>query len=100
MQRCKAAFNRDQRQSDALLPFSPLIKYQNVNFRLKKVARCKAKKVNNLNSIEKRCFLFWGANQHRGLVTEATKKKKKKKTKLANFGKISFSVYYFWLFFL
>ena len=62
MQRCKAAFNRDERQSDALLPLSPLIKYQNVNFRLKKVARCKAKKVNNLNSIEKRCFLFWGAN--------------------------------------
>ena len=27
-------------------------------------------------------------------------KKKKKKTKLANSGKISFSMYYFWLFFL
>ena len=32
--------------------FSPLIKYENVNFRLKKVTRCKAKKVNNLNDIE------------------------------------------------
>ena len=54
MQRCKAAVNRDKRKSDTLLPFSPLIKYENVNFRLKKVARCKAKKVNNLNGIEER----------------------------------------------
>ena len=62
MQRCKTAFNRDKRKSDALLPFPPLIKYENVNFRLKKVARCKAKKVNNLNDIDERRFLFWGAN--------------------------------------
>ena len=34
--------------------FSLLIKYENVNFRLKKVARCKAKKVNNLDGIEER----------------------------------------------
>ena len=39
MQRCKAAFNRDKRKSDALLPFSSLIKYENVNFRLKKGSR-------------------------------------------------------------
>ena len=39
-------------KNTALLPFSPLIKYENVNFRLKKVARCKAKKVNNQNDIE------------------------------------------------
>ena len=32
----------------------PLIKYENVNFRLKKVASFQAKKVNNLNGIEKR----------------------------------------------
>ena len=51
MQRCKTAFNRDKRKSDALPPFSPLIKYENVNFRVKKVAKCKAKKVNNLNDI-------------------------------------------------
>ena len=44
-------FDRDQRKSDALLPFSPLIKYENVNFRLKKVAMCKGKKANNLNDI-------------------------------------------------
>ena len=54
MQRCKTAFNRGKRKSDALLPFPPLIKYENVNFRLKKVARCKAKKVNNLDGIEER----------------------------------------------
>ena len=55
MQRCKAAFNRDKRKSDALLSFSPLIKYENVKFRLKKVAiTFQAKKVNNLNGIEKR----------------------------------------------
>ena len=54
MQRCKAAFNRDKRKSDALLPFSSLIKYENVNFRLKKVAGFQAKKVNNLNGIEER----------------------------------------------
>ena len=47
MQRCKAAVNRDKGKSDTLLPFSPLIKYENVNFRLKKVTKCKAKKVNN-----------------------------------------------------
>ena len=51
MHRCKTAFNRDQRKSDALLPFSPLIRYENVNFRLKKVAMCKGKKANNLNDI-------------------------------------------------
>ena len=54
MQRCKTAFNRDKRKSDALLPFSPLIKYENVNFRLKKVASFQAKKVNDLNGIEER----------------------------------------------
>ena len=54
MQRCKAAFNRDKRKSDALLQFSPLIKFGNVNFRLKKVASFQGKKVNNLNGIEKR----------------------------------------------
>ena len=54
MQRCKAAVNRDKRKSDSLLPFFPLIKYENVNFRLKKVASFQAKKVNNLNGIEKR----------------------------------------------
>ena len=54
MQRCKAAVNRDKRKSDTLLPFSPLIKYENVNFRLKKVTSFQAKKVNNLNGIEKR----------------------------------------------
>ena len=54
MQRCKAAVNRDKRKSDARLPFSPLIKYENVNFRLKKVTSFQAKKVNNLNGIEKR----------------------------------------------
>ena len=47
MQRCKAAVNRDKRKRDALLPFSPLIEYENVNFRLKKVTSCQAKKVNN-----------------------------------------------------
>ena len=73
-------FNRDQRKSDALLPFSPLIKYENVNFRLKKVAMCKGKKASNLNDIviEEKRFLFWGANQHRGLVTESKKTKKEK----------------------
>ena len=30
---------------------SPLIKYENVNFRLKKVAMCKGKKASNLNDI-------------------------------------------------
>ena len=54
MQGCKAAVNRDKRKSDALLQFSPLIKYENVNFRLKKVASFHPKKVNNLNGIEKR----------------------------------------------
>ena len=54
MQRCKAAVNRDKRKSDTLLPFSPLIKYENVNFRLKKVTKCKAKKVNNWNDFEER----------------------------------------------
>ena len=54
MQRCKAAFNRDKRKRDVLLPFSPLIEYENVNFRLKKIASFQAKKVNNLNGIEKR----------------------------------------------
>ena len=54
MQRCKAAVNRNKRKSDALLPFSPLIEYEKVNFRLKKVASFQAKKVNNLNGIEKR----------------------------------------------
>ena len=54
MQRCKAAVNRDKRKGDTLLPFSPLIKNENVNFRLKKVASFQAKKVNNLNGIEKR----------------------------------------------
>ena len=54
MQRCKVAFIRDKRKSDALLPFSPLIKDGNVNFRLKKVASFQAKKVNNLNRIEDR----------------------------------------------
>ena len=51
MQRCKAAVNRDKRKSDTLLPFSPLIKDGNVNFRLKKVAMCKRKKASNLNDI-------------------------------------------------
>ena len=51
----KAACNRDKGKSDALLPFCrPLIKYENVNLRLKKVARFQAKKVNNLNGIEER----------------------------------------------
>ena len=54
MQRCKAAFNRDKSKSNALLPFSPLIKFEKVNFRLKKVARFQAKKVNNLNGTEER----------------------------------------------
>ena len=54
MQRCKAAFNRDTRKRDALLPFFSVIKYENVNFRLKKVASFQAKKVNNLNGIEER----------------------------------------------
>ena len=54
MQRSKTAVNRDKRNSDALLPFSPLIEYENVNFRLKKVASFQAKKVNNLNGIEER----------------------------------------------
>ena len=58
MQRCKAAVNRDKRKSDTLLPFSPLIKDENVNFRLKKVTSFQAKKVNNLNGIEERCFSF------------------------------------------
>ena len=74
MQRCKAAVNRDKRKSDALLPFSPLIEYENVNFRQQAFRRRKW----IIKWYWKEVIPILGSKLASGFSNEAKKTKKEK----------------------